>query len=299
MTNQPLVIYRAAAKRHAPSTPVASLSLTSAQVQYKDGVQLRFDVSLHGSGDFECLSLDASMSDQFTVRRYYGRVDVPPHERPLSASQHSLAWLWRLLPEEIEALESNRSAAEASVGLSLQVTGIGLVDGTPVALVGESQIELSAEEWQRIKVQLGYGVPPSYERLLTPANLRSPSWRYASDRLAKARERLAAGDAYDAMQDALNAFEALEPAPYDSRSWAAGLGDLPAQKAEGIARLLAGYCSYLNRVGHHRDRVTRTSEGEFPAMPIDPWEAEMAIAVGQFLLAYAHRIRPPSEALPK
>lgn len=62
-------------------------------------------------------------------------------------------------------------------------------------------------------------------------------------------------------------------------------------KAEGVAAALAGFCTSLNKVGHHR--APRPAEERLPAMPVDQWEAEMALAAGQYFLAYAERVAGP------
>ena len=294
--NRPCIVYRTSLEPHGRAAPLVSLALTSAQVQHADGVQLSFDVSPYADAPFHCLWLVAEISDRNTRRRYYGRVDVEPHERPSSDGRGSVKWLWRLVPEEIEAVESARTPAEGPLHLWLHIAGVAAIDGAPTPLTGDQQIELSPSEWQRVQADLGYQVPPSQERMLSPANLQSPAWRYAAEHLAKARGRLAAGEGYDAMQDVLGEFESLVSGPYKVEAWKSWLAGLPEQKANGIASLLAGYCTYLNRVGHHRARAGRTEDGRLPSMPVDQWEAEVAVAIGQYLLAYARRIHQGPDA---
>lgn len=289
--NRPFFLYHAPTQPHGRAEPLVNLTLTSAQVQFRDGVQLRFDVSPYSDVAFHCLWLDGAVSDRNTTRRYYGRLEIEVHERPSSATVGSLTWLWRLLPEEIEALEAARTAGDGPLNLWLHLAGAAIVADVPVPIIGDQQLELSLSEWQRIQVDLGYEVPTSQERLLTPTNLQSPGWRYAAEHLAKARGRLAAGDGYDAMQDALSEFESLASGPYKSEVWKSMLTELPEQKADGIAHLLAGYCTYLNKVGHHRARRGRATDGRLPPMPMDQWEAELAVAIAHFLLAYARRIQ--------
>jgi hypothetical protein len=55
-----------------------------------------------------------------------------------------------------------------------------------------------------------------------------------------------------------------------------------------VARLLAAHCTYLNRVGYHRDR-DHPAGSELPPVPLDHWEAEIAVAVSQFWLTFALR----------
>ncbi len=86
----------------------------------------------------------------------------------------------------------------------------------------------------------------------------------------------------------LRQFERIVTAPYSRDSWK-GLFDVPGQKEDGMVAALAGHCTYLNKVGHHRSRQERDQDGGLVEMPVDQWEAELAVGTSQFLLAYALR----------
>lgn len=105
-----------------------------------------------------------------------------------------------------------------------------------------------------------------------------------------ARQRLDAGEGHDALQDVLGEFESLHTAPYTAEAWADILHNVPPQKSRGVAQMLAGFCLFLNLVGHHRSQDVRDEADRLPPMPLDHWEAELTIAVGHYLLAYARRL---------
>jgi hypothetical protein len=46
----------------------------------------------------------------------------------------------------------------------------------------------------------------------------------------------------------------------------------------------------LNKIGHHKDRKDRDAMGNLIEMPLNHWEAELALAASQVLLAYAIRL---------
>jgi hypothetical protein len=63
------------------------------------------------------------------------------------------------------------------------------------------------------------------------------------------------------------------------------------RRGVGIAALLSGLATYCNKVGHHSDREWRDESGDLQPMPLDQWEADLAVAVSQFALTYALRLR--------
>lgn len=120
-------------------------------------------------------------------------------------------------------------------------------------------------------------------------------WTEAEQRLDDARKLLRRGEARDALGSVLDAFESVISGPYDAKQWNAKLRSLPEealpqQKREGLADMLAGFCTYLNRVGHHRGRKADAASAMLPAMPVDQWEAEHVIAAAHFLLSLALRV---------
>jgi hypothetical protein len=224
-------------------------------------------------------------------------LEIPARERPPDGSRSSVAWLWRLLPEDLESIRANRVPNDGPTLLHLELAGIAIINGVPSYVVGDQQIEIDAAAWTRIESDLKYAVPPSQERQLSPVHGQSPSWRYAVDQLRGARRRLDAGEGHDALQDVLGEFESLHTAPYTAEAWGDLLSNVPPQKARGVSHMLAGFCLFLNLVGHHRAQDARDEADRLPPMPLDQWEAELAVAVGHYLLAYARRLATGATAV--
>jgi hypothetical protein len=83
----------------------------------------------------------------------------------------------------------------------------------------------------------------------------------------------------------------LVSAPYDAQSWKSRLTSVQDEKADGLPALLSGFATYCNKIGHHRERQNRNDAEDFPVMPLDHREADLAVAVAQYLLTCASRLR--------
>lgn len=167
---------------------------------------------------------------------------MPSHDGP-----RTLEWKWWVQPEAIESLEGGRTPADAPVMLELHVGGVVASSAGMTPVEGKQQIELALDHWSRVKRELGYSVPPSQERLLSPMNLGSPGWRAAVDDLTKARARKVAGDSYHVLQDVFDAFEAVVPQPYKIANWTPLLDRLPEQRREGVAAMLSASARWSTR----------------------------------------------------
>ena len=243
--------------------------------------------------------LEGEFTSARASRRRFGSLLIPTdHLPPLDpGSNWSLQWLWRLTPEEVEAIEADRAADPLSAPyFYLNVRGIIELDGACHTVEGDGQISVALSDWQQQLVGLGYGIPPSTAGLAGLASTAHPSWVDAGKKLGPAREALRAGDGHQALAKCLGEFEALVTKPYLEASWSSWLrqgftlDELPEQKATSVARLLSGHCSFLNRVGHHRDREPQDPTGELLRMPLGQWEAELIVGATQLLLAYALRL---------
>jgi hypothetical protein len=136
--------------------------------------------------------------------------------------------------------------------------------------------------------RLGYQTSPSIRAIggtLSPA-----AWNTAEIMLKDARRQLRDGEARDALGSALDQFEALVTQPYADDAWDSLLPAMPSQKRDGLVAMLAGACTYLNKVGHHRSRSERDAEGQLVEMPVDQWEGELGVGIAQLLLTYAIRL---------
>jgi hypothetical protein len=138
---------------------------------------------------------------------------------------------------------------------------------------------------------LEYKLPPSHAALAGLSSIQHPSWADATKRLGDARSHLRAGEDYDALRDCLSTLESLVSPPYTADAWKKRLASLPDQKATGLAALFSGMATYCNKVGHHRSRQERDAGNDFQQMPLDHWEADLAVGAAQFVTAYALRLR--------
>ncbi len=229
----------------------------------------------------------------------FGRLDIEMGQWPQinPAVQGAVTWLWRLLPEDIEGIERARSDnPSAPLTFRIDVQGIiqrGFNQGGSEAYpaTGEGFLEIPLSQWQTLLAQLGFGVAPSAAELAGFGSSVHPSWAKAEEYLKPARVHLLRGDDYEALTDCLSQFERVTTAPYRDASWKELVAGMPEQKANSISELFAAHCSYLNRVGHHRGRTPPVGEKELQQMPLNHWEAELAVATSQFLLAYALRLK--------
>jgi hypothetical protein len=217
-----------------------------------------------------------------------------------------LTFTWHLTPADLEDIERERAGARY-VTFNVMLEGLALVTreaGSELHPIrGQSQLQLSVTEWEdKVLNPLSYALPPSWERLMPDRERREhPEWGDAERRLDESRKFLRRGEPRDALGAALDAFESILSAPYDAKEWRAKLQTtpediIPPQKREAIADMFAGFCTYLNRVGHHRSRKADAVSAMLPAMPVDQWEAEHVIAVAHFLLPLALRMEAARQA---
>jgi hypothetical protein len=243
--------------------------------------------------DLEWLVVEWEVWSQLTRPRLYGRARIrwDSMSRPSLARPSGLEVQWLLQSEEIERIERDHAQVSdpgAPWRFNLLVRGLATGGGGVVAVAGNGQLEIAASDWGGLVEGLRYGPPPgSTESLRVPA-LDDPSWASATDRLNGARKALRAGEGREALGRCLDAFEAVATRPYAADSWRDRGWALPDQKLAGIVQMLAGHCLYLNKVGHHRDRVRLANE--HLAMPLDQWEAELAVDASHLYLAYALRL---------
>jgi hypothetical protein len=247
------------------------------------------------------LQLEVMISTWTAPRRSVGRVHLDERGmlplRPGSAL--SGTWIWEIRDEDVELVDQARSnQPNAPLCFHVNISGIAkliddnnqIVDLVPVRS-NRQQLWVELSHWDRLLQALGYTVPPSQASVVTRGALEHFAWADATKRLENARLHLRHGEDYDALRECLSAFEGLVSAPYNAQSWTSCLTSVQDQKADGLAELLSGFATYCNRIGHHRERQNRNDAGDFPVMPLDHWEADLAVAVAQYLLTYASRLR--------
>jgi len=206
-------------------------------------------------------------------------------------------WKWFLTHRDLESIEASHSRVDAyrTVSFTLEVSGLAQLGEVIWAIRGESQVTIPRSEWEDLVLRpLGYSVPPSWSELLPNVErLGHPAWTDAVGRLEAARRLLRAGQARDALDAALDAFESVVTSPYLPESWLPVVSELPQQKQAGFTAMLGGICDYLNKVGHHRDRADRNAQGHLQEMPVDQWEAEHVLGAAQLLLGMVLRYQAP------
>jgi hypothetical protein len=242
------------------------------------------------------VSLAASIRSQHTPAQEVGTVRVgaanqPPFPPTPPNMQLHVKWDWELLPSDVEILERSRlSNPAAPFYVQLFVEGVIQTQDGVFGVEGNASIKIEQSQWQRLMQQTGYSVAPSGLVSLSGAAIGDTAWLEAIGRLMAARSHLQRGEGYAALEACLDQLEAIVTNPYQPEAWKQRFVGLPEQKADSLARWIAGHATYLNRVGHHRDRQERDDQGDLVAMPLNQWEAELVVASTQFLLAYVLRL---------
>jgi hypothetical protein len=274
----------------------------------------------HGRGGGLLLSFDYQPAKDIDQDRWL-RLDIQIRSRRTSAPRRygtaSVNWRvhprlsptvggpievnWILLPEDIEQIELDHgidTAAGAPWEFQVMVEGLSSGPSGVVATAGDGTLTIAGSDWQNLMQQAGYGLGPGARSALSQSTHDHPTWLEAEKRLARARERLRAGEGRTALEECLSQFEALASLPYRPDSWR-GRWAVPPQKDAGLVAALAGHCAYLNKIGHHRDSKADPASREYSQMPLDQWEAELAVAASHHYLAYVLRLdavaRPPSK----
>lgn len=241
------------------------------------------------------LTFDVSVSEATQSGFTRGRVDVNPRQRPNlnPPTDTGLEFLWVVEPHEIEAIEKVRGPGQP---LRVRVDAHGLLktEAGIIEVRGDGSIEVPVSEWADLLEAYGYRVGPSVTDLMSSLTTGGEAWVVATDRLKPALRHLREGATYAALSACLGEFEKLVHKPYQQAAWVQKLVVLPDQKREAVASMLSGFCTYLNRVGHHKDRVPDET-GDNPAMPVDFWEAEAAVVSAHVILALALRLVADSE----
>src|SRR5258708_25766696 len=251
---------------------------------------------------FVWLALAAEIWTTQPPRRRVGRIVIDKQGMLEAGATHAgpARWRWVVQPEDVETVERVRAAQPSSpLYFDVQVEGIAKVidrqsgqTADIVTLRGSgSQLSIEHSKWDRLLGSLGYGTSRSLAALAGRGATDHPSWEFAEKALAAARTHHRAREDYDALRDCLSSLEMLVTAPYSVASWKPLLTALPGQKATGIAELLSGLATYCNKIGHHRDRQRRDSDGNLPPQPLDHWEADLILGAMQFVLAHAVRLR--------
>jgi hypothetical protein len=255
-------------------------------VQPSPGVRAAQEVRL--------VALAVEVTGNRPISRRYGRIIVEGQERPRFIAAPAVRWLWLLTPEDLELIERDRASTPgAPLALRLHLSGVVEIDHETWGFAGDTSLSISAGDWTGLLGALGYGIPPSLSELGGGAT-GHVSWAEAERRLARARAFLRTGEGAEALEAAYHAMESIVRDPYKTNVWDDVLTDLPPEKAAAIRQFLCANGQYLSRLGRHP--VDGTPGQPRQLLPLDHWEAELAVAVTQILLTYALRIRGRQKA---
>jgi hypothetical protein len=231
------------------------------------------------------------------TRRPYGWVrplsDMPGGNVLLGEHAATFWWLWHLTADEIEVIERERApnAAAETVSFNLEVHGVAVVGAETWGFGGDTQFSLATSDWLGLMRSLGYSTPPSVQDLAGQSLTLAPSWTWAQDKIQAARRHLALGEDREALRTAYVVFDAVARNPYKSK-WDEILADsaAPPDKVAAIRALLTSHATVLNKLGRHpSDDLTDGRDRQM--LPLDHWEAELAVALSQLLLAAVERWR--------
>ena len=249
------------------------------------------NTEFHAAKDVAWIWLTAEVWNQRVPPRNFGSVEIAGDQMPTTVvpSSHRIQWNWRLQPENLESIEASRDPAVQTLNFRMDVRGMIQKGSDVLAITGEGHFDIPLSEWESHLMQLGYGVPPSSSNLIGLSAKDHPTWGSAEKRLEAARKHLRAGEQYLAMTACLDQFSALVSKPYMESQWLPALPNDPDQRKKSVASLLAAHCTYLNRVGYHREEH-RPDTQDLQPMPVEQWEAELAVASSQSLLALALRL---------
>jgi hypothetical protein len=235
--------------------------------------------------------LAAEISDQRIEERTIGSVLIetsqwPPITPPRNAQ---VQWVWRLLPEDLERIEQNRADSPKNpITGRLVISGIVQVATEAIPVLGEGTFQIPSSEWETFLEGLNYRTPPKLAATIGSENTSHALWPRVEDDLRSARARLRLGDDQGALSECVRLFEKVVPKANQIDAWNPVLSSFPDKKRDALARLFASYVSYLKRAtgDDASDEQPLNNDG---ALPINHWEADLAVGVAQFLLMYALR----------
>ncbi len=204
---------------------------------------------------------------------------------------HIAYWLWHLAPEDVAQLERQRGGYD--LRLELRCSGLGLVpdqSGDPrlVRIRGSANVLVPTSTWERILTNVLEYQPARWLELPLESS-HWPDWERTVAHLNAAVGHLARGETHDALRECLDLLERRQSAPYAKDKWK-GKFDVDPHKEEGLQLLISGIAGYLNKIGHHRSRTATDATGDLLRTPVDQWEAEIAVAMTQLLIAYISRL---------
>lgn len=208
---------------------------------------------------------------------------------------HEPRWEWRLDYEALAQIERLRQGHDLRIDIQLE--GLAAVPGKmlggqdesmtlwPIEVIGNERFAQS--DWARWLLNWNYN---PLQAITSPLyNSYWPDWSKIQNDMQSALLALGRGEGHEALTQCLSTLEKLQTAPYNAKSWQ-DVFAVDHQKQDGLAALFAGLGTYLNKVGYHRSRMATTAGGENPRSPVEHWEAELAVAMTELVLANIRRL---------
>jgi hypothetical protein len=295
VTSSPIPLYPVGARG---AQPVGSVKVVAIGPEWGADGGLRVQVEHQPSKmpfAGRVVLVDFQLSSAMPTRRPYGRLTrANGSAAALFESPDDAWWVWHLTLDEIEQIERDRVPNVGSEVTTFRLTARAMASGANETLVveGETSVQLASSDWISLIHALGYGAPPSLQALAGDALTADSSWNSAQNHLAKARKYLALGEDHEAMTLAYRAVEAITRNPYRTASWSGVIdaADMPPEKVEVIRGLLSAQANVLSKLGRHPGGDV-VAGAERTMLPVDHWEAELAVASTQLLLAASIRWR--------
>jgi hypothetical protein len=202
-------------------------------------------------------------------------------------------WDWIFDSNDISLIESARVgdiSFEIEVKAIIEIRENGKL---VIPIVGRNQVRFSESDWIVFLKYFGYST--KHGSSLSPTLLSDKSWLQAYKLLEEARVHMQQGKTYDALRQCLSTIESYmdsdkQSGPYNNKVWEELLRDITPQKKEGIAGLLGGVSTYLNKVGHHRNSKMKEN-GNLTPIPLDQYEVELLLSISQLVVTYLEKLR--------
>lgn len=200
-------------------------------------------------------------------------------------------WVWKLNREgTLSEIERLRRGNDLTISFELQ--GLASVPTEneqriviPIEVLGRHRIPQS--DWARWLVSWHYEPGKAISWPLDDRHW--PEWNAIQNDMEGATLALGRGEGHQALTQCLSALEKIQTAPYNAKSWENKFA-VDDQKRAALSELFSGLGTYLNKVGHHRAREGGVPGGDNPQSPVEHWEAELAVAMSQLILAYIRRL---------
>lgn len=223
------------------------------------------------------------------------------NERPLGLldvsewwiQQSNSAWKWILSDEDLATIERCRRGGDFAPSFSVT----GLMETVPRGSPGPAKdlwpfhgggrLRVAKSDWSDLLTTMKYVPTTSMRWPIQNANW--PGWSEARQSLDAAVSHLTRGENYQALTSCLDALEKKRATPYLDGSWR-GLFDVEPEKEDGLAKILSGLATYLNKVGHHRSKTRRDASQDLARTSVEHWEAEILVGMSMLAMMYIQRL---------